>query len=66
MLVLTRKQGERIVIGHDIHVTVLKIAGNRVRLGIAGPRATPIHRAEVDQRIREECPTACWYKGVDT
>jgi len=47
-------------------VTVLKIAGNRVRLGIAGPPEVPIHRAEVDQRIREECPTACWYKGVDT
>ena len=66
MLVLTRKQGERIVIGHDIHVTVLKIAGNRVRLGIAGPPEVPIHRAEVGERIRDEHSTSCLPKGVET
>ena len=37
MLVLTRKIGERVMIGHDIEVTVLKIQGNRVKLGIRGP-----------------------------
>ncbi|MEC8508691.1 MAG: carbon storage regulator, partial [Planctomycetota bacterium] len=35
MLVLTRKQNERIKIGDDIVVSVLKIKGNTVRLGIA-------------------------------
>lgn len=52
MLVLTRKNGERLIIGDDIEVTVLKIRGNRVRLGIRGPADVPIHREEVQERIR--------------
>jgi carbon storage regulator len=51
MLVLTRKTGERLMIGHDIEVTVLKIQGNRVKLGIRGPADVPIHRKEVQARI---------------
>jgi len=51
MLVLTRKIGERVVIGHDIEVTVLKIQGNRVKLGIRGPANVPIHRKELQARI---------------
>ena len=39
MLVITRKNGEQLIIGHDIEVTVLKIRGNRVKLGIRGPTA---------------------------
>ena len=52
MLVLTRKIGERVVIGHDIEVTVLKIQGSRVKLGIRGPADVPIHRKELQARIR--------------
>ena len=51
MLVLTRKIGERVVIGHNIEVTVLKIQGNRVKLGIRGPADVPIHRKELQARI---------------
>ena len=43
MLVLGRKSGEEIVIGRDITVTVLQVHGNRVKLGVAGPPAVPIH-----------------------
>ncbi|MEK7591379.1 MAG: carbon storage regulator CsrA [Patescibacteria group bacterium] len=46
MLVLSRKRGERVMIG-DIEVTILKIQGNRVRLGISAPREIPVHRQEV-------------------
>ncbi|REK18848.1 MAG: carbon storage regulator [Planctomycetota bacterium] len=52
MLVLSRREGERIVIGGDVVVTVLGSTGNRVRLGISAPRRTPIHREEVLRR----CP----------
>ena len=38
------------VIGHDIEVTVLKIHGNRVKLGIRGPADVPIHRQELQAR----------------
>jgi carbon storage regulator len=51
MLVLGRKKGERIVIGHDIVVTVLETCGNRVRLGIAAPQAISINRAEVQEKL---------------
>lgn len=51
MLVLTRKPGERIVIGQTITITVVETRGGRVRLGIAAPNGTPIHREEVFARL---------------
>jgi carbon storage regulator len=42
MLVLSRKPGESIQIGHEITVTVLKVQGNRVRLGFEAPQGTRI------------------------
>jgi len=54
MLVLSRKVGEKIVIGKDIVIMVTAIAGDRVRLGISGPAEVPIHRAEICQRIEKE------------
>jgi carbon storage regulator len=60
MLVITRKNGERLIIGHDIEVTVLKIRGNRVKLGIRGPADVPIHREELQARILHPSPdTSC-------
>ncbi len=47
MLVITRQRGESIVIGSDITLTVMEIRGDKVRLGIAAPMQTPIHREEV-------------------
>ena len=54
MLVLSRKQGERIIIGSGIEVTVLSVVGNRVRLGVVAPREVPIHRQEVARRLQAE------------
>lgn len=54
MLILTRRPGETIRIGDDIEVTVLGVKGNQVRLGVAAPRDTEVHREEIYQRIREE------------
>jgi carbon storage regulator len=50
MLVLTRKQGEDVVINNDITVTVVSIEGGRVRLGITAPRDVPVDRGEVHKR----------------
>ncbi len=47
MLVLTRKQEQKLVIGSNITITILEARDGRVRLGIEAPRSTPIHRAEV-------------------
>lgn len=52
MLVLSRKLNEAIVIGGKIVVKVVEIRGDRVRLGIEAPPATPIHRSEVYDAIR--------------
>lgn len=47
MLVLTRKPGESIVIGDDIVVTVVRVAGQKVRLGIDAPKEVRIDREEI-------------------
>ena len=50
MLVLTRRQGEAIRVGSNIVVTVARIRGNKVRLGIEAPDSVRIDRSEVRQR----------------
>lgn len=50
MLVLSRKQGERINIGDGIIVTVLRSSGSRVTLGITAPAAVSVDRAELGRR----------------
>jgi len=47
MLVLTRKAGEKILIGEDIVVTVLEVLGQRVRIGIEAPAEVTILREEL-------------------
>jgi carbon storage regulator len=54
MLVLSRRQGESIVIGNDVRVTVVSVAGNQVKLSIEAPRSVPIYRSEVWEAIRKE------------
>jgi carbon storage regulator len=56
MLVLTRKQAERIQIGDNITVTVLRIDGNKVRIGIDAPTDVQIQRSELRPAALE--PTA--------
>lgn len=47
MLVLSRKVGEKLIIGDNITVTVTRMAGNRVTLGIDAPPAVRIVRGEI-------------------
>ena len=53
MLVLTRKQGEKILIGDDIVITVLDVRGDSVRLGVDAPRGISIQRAEILKAVTE-------------
>jgi carbon storage regulator len=50
MLVLSRKECERIRLGDSIVVTVVRVAGDRVRLGIEAPRDMVVLREEVEAR----------------
>lgn len=54
MLILTRRPGERVVIGDEILVTVMAVSGHTVRLGIAAPSGVPIYREEIWLAVREE------------
>jgi len=51
MLVLSRKVGERLLIGDDIVVTILDSRGDGVRIGIDAPRSLKVHRAEVIEAV---------------
>jgi carbon storage regulator len=54
MLVLSRKVGERIWIGPEISVTIVRIAGGAVRLGINAPPELAVVREELKVRIEAE------------
>lgn len=47
MLVLTRKLMERLYIGDDVCITVVRLEGGQVRLGIEAPREVAVVRAEL-------------------
>lgn len=50
MLVLSRHRGQKIIIGDDIIITVTRIDGDKVRLGIEAPREMLVHRQEVTEK----------------
>lgn len=53
MLVLKRREGEIVCIGHDIKVTILRIRRNQVEVGIAAPKEVAVHRQEIYERIQK-------------
>ena len=52
MLVLSRRENERIRLGDSIVVTVVRLSGDKVRLGIEAPTEVPVHRQEVLDAMR--------------
>jgi carbon storage regulator len=53
MLVLTRKIGDKVLLGEEIEIAVVDIQGNQVKLGISAPRALPVLRGELKDREAE-------------
>ncbi|MFJ6417451.1 carbon storage regulator CsrA [Paeniglutamicibacter sp. NPDC091659] len=53
MLVLTRKVGEKVLIGEDIVVTVLDVRGDSIKIGFDAPRGIKIQRAEMVAAVTE-------------
>jgi carbon storage regulator len=54
MLIITRRPGEKIMVGENVIVHVLEVVGNSVRLGIEAPRSVPVYREEIWKAVREE------------
>jgi carbon storage regulator len=56
MLVLTRSEGQSIIIGDGVKVTVVSTTGGQVRFGIEAPRDMTILREEVSKRKAQKDP----------
>ncbi len=54
MLVLSRRESERIRLGDSIVVTVVRVSGDKVRLGIEAPRDVLVLREELEPHRQDE------------
>jgi carbon storage regulator len=54
MLMMTRRAGQKIVVGDDITIEVVEVSGNTVRLGVNAPRSVPVYREEIWTAVRAE------------
>lgn len=57
VLILTRRIGETVMIGDEVVVTVLRVKGNQVRLGVEAPKHISVQREEIFNRIKNEGAT---------
>jgi carbon storage regulator len=54
MLRITRRAGERIMLGDDVVIEVMEIRGQTVRIGIDAPRTLPVYREELWLEVKRE------------
>ena len=54
MLLLARRVGEKLIIGDNVTVTVVRIKGREIRLSIEAPPDIKVHREEVYQQLLKE------------
>ena len=54
MLILSRRVGEKLIIGENVTVTILGVKGKQIRIGIDAPRDIAVNREEIYQRILKE------------
>ena len=54
MLIITRRPGEKIMLGDDVVVEVIEASSSSVRIGIAAPRSVPIYREEIWAAVKDE------------
>ena len=66
MLILSRRVGESVVIGDDVSITVLRVKGNQVRLGVNAPKSVAVQREEVSERIKPDVAAAASQLSAET
>ena len=54
MLIITRRPGEKVMVGDDVVVEVIEISGSNVRIGITAPRSVPVFREEIWTAVKAE------------
>jgi carbon storage regulator len=54
MLRISRRAGERIMLGDEVIIEVLEVKGQTVRIGIDAPRAIPVYREEIWLEVKRE------------
>jgi carbon storage regulator len=64
MLRITRRTGERIVLGDDVFIEVVEVSGQTVRLGIEAPRSVRIFREEIWLEVKAENEAAAQAAGA--
>jgi carbon storage regulator len=65
MLNITRRRGERVVLGDDVFISVLEVSGQTVRLGIDAPRSVRVYREEIWLEVKRENEAAAHAAGAD-
>jgi carbon storage regulator len=63
VLIITRRPGQRIMLGDDITLHVMEINGNNVRLGIEAPKSLPVYREEIWASVKQENEAAAQASG---
>ena len=66
MLILSRRVGESVLIGDDVTITVLRVKGNQVRLGVNAPKSVSVQREEMSERIAPEIAAAASESGAES
>jgi carbon storage regulator len=64
MLNITRRRGERIVLGDDVFISVLEVSGQIVRLGIEAPSSVSVYREEIWLAVKSENEAAARAAGA--
>jgi len=54
MLIITRRPGEKLMVGDDVVIEVIEVSGSSVRIGIAAPKSIPVYREEIYTAVKEE------------
>jgi carbon storage regulator len=65
MLRISRRAGERIMLGDDVVIEVMEVKGQTVRIGIDAPRSLPIYREEIWLEVQRENQAAAAASSVE-
>jgi carbon storage regulator len=65
MLILTRKESEQICLGDNIIVTVVRLAGDKVRIGVIAPPDVKVIRSELKEMDIQSIPLAEGQQAIE-